>query len=117
MTTFIRENNGRDALLVGTGLALVWVVAATIRPGATFHLAPVLVAGSIPMLTATTATADYAKAALLGIAVALLTTSALAPLDLLRGPSLLPIGGAALEAVVFAVGGAILAFTIATLRR
>jgi hypothetical protein len=117
MTTFIHERHNRDALLVGIGLALVWLVAATIRPSATFHLAPILVAGSIPLLTKTNVAAEYGKAALLGFGLALLAGFTLALLDLLRGPSLLPVGGALLEAIVFAFGGAIAAFTIATLRR
>ena len=97
-------------------LAALWVVLAWLNPDLTYHLAPVLVAVSFPVghrlrikepLNAVQAAATFVGAALnVGVA-----TGILAWADKLRGPSLLPTGGAVLEAVVFGGAAALIAAT------
>ena len=87
-------------------LAALWVVLAWLNPDLTYHLAPIFVAGAFPIghrlrvkapLNPVQALATFVGSALnVGIA-----TGILAWADKLRGPSLLPTGGAVLEAVVF----------------
>lgn len=117
MTTFISDSDTRDAALAGMGLALVWAIAAAIRPSSTFHLAPILIAGSVPFLAKTRDQGGYARATLFGLGIALLASLGLAVLDLLRGPSLLPAGGAFVEAIVFALGGAVVGYLAARSRK
>ena len=101
-------------------LAAVWVVAAWIKPELTYHLAPIFVAGAFPLghrlrvgepLNPVQAFATFVGAAVnVGIA-----TGILAWADKLQGPSLLPTGGAALEAIVFGgVAAALAAIVVAT---
>jgi hypothetical protein len=108
MTTYIVDKGSREGLTAALGLALVWAIAAAVRPSLTFHLAPILIAGVVPFLR--TAKDDGARgiaiAGTLGIAVAVVTGVGLSIFDLLRGPSLLPFGGAFAEAIVFAMIGA-----------
>ncbi len=94
------------------GFAVLWLIVAALRPASTFHLAPLLVAGTAPVFGALEARqaatpTTLAGAAGLGTAVALAATAATAAAGWLTGPSLLPTGGAALEAVVFSIAGGI----------
>ena len=86
-------------------------------PSTTYHLAPLLVAIAIPGMVGLDRIGAtprlVAMAAVAGVALALATTGLLGWYDRLVGPSLLPFGGAVAEAVVFAVGGA-LVVTVAT---
>lgn len=94
-------------------LAALWVVLAWLNPDLTYHLAPILVAGSFPVghrlrvnepLSAVQAAATFVGAALnVGVAIGILAWA-----DKLRGPSLLPIGGAVFEAVVFGAAAALI---------
>ncbi|MEE8332185.1 MAG: hypothetical protein V3R84_10490 [Acidimicrobiia bacterium] len=87
-------------------LAALWVVLAWLNPDLTYHLAPILVAGAFPIghrarvsqpLNPVQAFATFVGASLnVGVA-----TGILAWADKLRGPSLLPTGGAVMEAVIF----------------
>lgn len=96
-----------------------WVALAFFRPELTFHVAPVLVGGLFPIghrlrvgrpLTAQQATATFVGG-MLNVAIA---TGLLAWFDKLRGPSLLPFGGAAVEALVLgAAAAAIVAVAVA----
>ncbi len=103
----------QKAGLFTLGLAALWILVAWARPATTFHLAPLFVAGLLPYGYATIAkarpprrfTAVLATAATIA---ALGTTGILAAADKLQGPSLLPAGGAVLEAVVFSLAGAAL---------
>lgn len=96
----------RTALSYGVGLAVLWVALATWRPTTTFHLAPLLVAGVIPVgATSLKSNRSVALMAAAGIVLALVTTAALAFAGRLDGPSLLPSGGAALESAVGALAG------------
>ena len=102
-------------------LGVVWLVAAGLRPATTYHLAPLLVALTPPLVllsgesgfdvrgVVTTATA--------GVALALGLTLFLTVIDWLRGPSLLPFGAGVAESVVFAFVGGTTGFVIAFLRR
>lgn len=91
-------------------LAVVWFVAAAVRPALTFHLAPVLTAGSVPFFLANdgvTSSRFVVFGALSGFVLALGTTVVISAAGWMQGPSLLPFGGPAVEALVFAAGGAV----------
>lgn len=101
-------------------LAVIWLSAATIRPETTYHLAPLLVAGAVPLLSMPGASAPasraVAAAALGGAGLALGSTGVLAGLGNLEGPSLLPFGGAAAESILFSLVGSIAGFGGAVMR-
>lgn len=111
MQTIIRPS------LYGLGLTLLWGVLAFSNPMITYHLAPLLVAVVIPIgaaLTAAITTQTALAATSIGLALTLGAVIMLGLTEHLAGPSLLPGGGAVLEAVLFggigAAGG--LAFAI-----
>jgi len=99
----------RRALLLALFLAALWAVLAIVRSGVTYHLAPLLVA-AVPALGARAETAAGRvvpqRLAAVGLAGALGVTLLLSALGRLDGPSLLPFGGAATEAVLFSALGA-----------
>lgn len=100
-------------------LATVWLVAAAFRPALTFHLAPVLIAGSVPLLVTAEDVATprhVALSALTGFALAIGTAGVISVATWMRGPSLLPFGGPAVEALVFAAGGALLGALVAVMK-
>ncbi len=103
----------QTALRVAAALAVVWAAAALWRPTATYHLAPILIAGAAPFLSRGSRRAALPMA-VIGGGLAIVVALLLAGLDLLQGPSLLPVGGALLEAVVFAGLGAGGGFVAAT---
>lgn len=99
-------------------LAALWVVLAWLNPDLTYHLAPILVAGAFPIghrlrigqpMNPVQAFATFVGANLnVGVA-----TGILAWADKLRGPSLLPTGGAVMEAFVFgAVAAGVMAAVV-----
>ncbi len=101
-------------------LAAVWVVLAWLRPEDTFHLAPALVAVAFPvghrLRVRKPLLPAQALATCIGAAINVaVPTGILAWADRLRGPSLLPTGGAVLEAVVFGAVGAVLAAVVVAL--
>lgn len=110
MQTIIRPS------LYGLGLTILWVGLASANPTITYHLAPVLVAVAVPVgsalngrlepLTAVAATA-------IGLALTYGATAGLGVTDHLTGPSLLPSGGAVVEAIVFGAVGAVGGFVFA----
>lgn len=104
-----------EGLLAGFGLAAVWMVAAAFRPTSTFHLAPILIAGVVPLLgkRAGLQHGAVAMAGLIGLSIAAASGVVLLLLDLLRGPSLLPFGNAFVEALVFAAGTGIVTVALA----
>lgn len=113
------KNDRRTAMLIGGGLAILWVVLTAISDGITYHLAPFLVAG-IPafsyLFDSPSPTAARGIAVVGGgVALALAITAALAITGNLSGPSLLPAGGAALESVVFALVGGLIASAVGVL--
>lgn len=107
-------------LTVGV-FATLWVVLALSSPTRTLHLAPAILS-AWPLLgsMAENPSIDWPKqfalsavGALLGVA----TTTVLALTGGLEGPSLLPIGGAALEAYAFSFVGGIAALALAAMWR
>ena len=107
--------------LAVAGVIALWVILALVRDGTTFHLAPLIVAGALPVMAGLdpdherSATATAALAIVGGIA-ALGTTAGLAAADAMAGPSLLPFGGAATESVVFSLVGVVGGFLFAAAR-
>jgi len=104
MQTIIRPS------FYGLGLTVLWIVLASTNSSTTYHLAPLLVAIAVPtgsVLADRTTFRVAAAAAAIGVALTYGATAILAAADHLSGPSLLPTGGAVLEAIVFGAGGAI----------
>lgn len=101
-------------------LAGLWVLLAWFNPDLTYHLAPILVAAAFPIghrlrvaqpLNPVQAVATFVGAGLnVGVAAGILAWA-----DRLRGPSLLPAGGAVLEAVVFGAAAALIAASVVAL--
>lgn len=118
MTTYLVDKRSREGLTAALGLALVWAIAAAVRPSLTFHLAPILIAGVVPFLHTAEDKGPWgvAIAGAEGLGVAVVAGVGLSLFDLLRGPSLLPFGDAFTEAVVFAVMGVGLGSLIRLLR-
>lgn len=119
MQTQVLNQKVQSGVGVAVGLALVWLIAAALRPTSTFHLAPILVAGAAPVLAR--GSADVPKralviATLIGAAVAAVAALLLAAFDLLRGPTLLPYGGAFAEAITFILLGAVAGLAVGLLR-
>lgn len=102
--------------LYGLGLAVLWVVLALASPTTTYHLAPLLVAGTPTVADSLEGEGPKVRLvslAALGLILALAATGILAILGSLEGPSLLPIGGAALESAVFALVGSLAGIFVA----
>ena len=101
------EERLRSGLGLAAILSAVWIIAAALRPTATYHLAPILIAGAVPVAAGGTGLtrSTIVRATLAGAGVAMVAALTLAALDLLRGPTLLPYGGALAEAATFAVLG------------
>lgn len=110
MQTLNNEATLRRAYGYAGALAVIWLVAASLRPSTTYHLAPLLVAAAVPFVVAADARAPTARrligAAAGGGTLALVVTGVLTVAGRLEGPSLLPFGGAVTESVVFALVGA-----------
>lgn len=105
----------RRALAVTAGLALLWMILAVARDGVTYHLAPLLVS-AVPAAAVGIERQVPAKLlsqlAVAGAAIALGITLLLSASGRLSGPSLLPIGGATAEAVIFSGLGAFTGWAI-----
>ena len=113
MRTIIRPS------LYGLGLTVLWIVLASANPSTTYHLAPLLVAIAVPVgsvMADRTTVGVAAGASIIGVALTYGATAGLAATDSLTGPSLLPPGGAVLEAIVFGAAGALAGFTYAIWR-
>ena len=97
----------RTGMHVAGFLAVVWSIAAFIRPDSTFHLAPLLIAGVAPLaVKGVHSPKAGAIAVASALAIALSTGSLLSIAGRLQGPTLLPYGGAYAEALSFAAVGA-----------
>jgi hypothetical protein len=121
MTTPSPEHEAAHApgrvLYLSLGLGLLWIFLAFNNPQTSYHLGPPLVAAAVPLSHRSTGSGPLSNAAAAGAAVAglmnaLFATAVLAFNDRLLGGSLLPFGDATVEAIVFAVGGAIVGFVI-----
>ena len=105
-------------MIVPAFLAFVWVGAATIRPTSTFHLAPVLVTLAPFAIAGPDGSPDeLRRMATVGAAISLASALGIALVGWSRGPSLLPVGDALVEAVVFTLGSAALGVALASRRR
>ena len=106
--------------LYGGVLAAVWVMLAWLHD-TDYHFAPLLVAALVPLGVALAGEPPPFSRRLAGAAVgAVLTLAATAALALsghLDGPSLLPAGGAAAEAVAFSLAGAVIGLVLGMARR
>ncbi len=119
----IRRCDGMDNLIrpaaYGLGLTILWLLVAIANGSTTYHLAPLLISVAVPIgasLTDRIGLSTAAVAGAIGIGLTYLGTTVLASADRLTGPSLLPIGGAVLEAIVFGAVGAVAGFTVAAAR-
>ncbi|MFQ5554364.1 MAG: hypothetical protein ACE5GC_03195 [Acidimicrobiia bacterium] len=122
MLTRIPPTHVRRGVSISIGLAVLWVVVALLRSGTTFHLAPLLVAGALPVVVAfdledRISAQHLVLPTVIGLAGALAATALLTLVDEMQGPSLLPFGGAVTEAVLFSVAGAVGGLVIGALRR
>ena len=121
MQTIMNRTAARRALGYAAALGVFWVLAAAIRPATTYHLAPILVAATLPLVLVSEAPDSAVRrvitAAVAGAALAVAVPAVLIVTDWLRGPSLLPFGGAATESVTFALGGGAAGLVIGLLRR
>ena len=92
-------------------LAGLWALLAFLSPTTTYHLAPLLVAAAVPFAYRSAGGASrrlvMALAAGGGVAT-LVLAGVLAAGGAMEGPSLLPTGGALLEAAVGVAAGAVL---------
>ena len=92
------------------GFALIWVAAALLVEGTTFHLAPVIVSAAPAVGFPERRLPAAAIGTTIAVAVALLLSQA----GMLTGPSLLPIGGALLESVLGALLGGLIGLVVAS---
>lgn len=95
-------------------VGLVWVLLAAWQPTTTWYLAPLLLAGAWPWLVEQdlragerSAAGRVAGAGATGFGVAALVTLGLGQFDLLRGPTTLGLGNAAIESLVLAAVAAL----------
>lgn len=105
-------------LLYGAGFTALWLLLALISSTTTYHLAPLIVAGTpqiVDSLERGSSTVRLVILSAVGLALALVTTGILSASGNLEGPSLLPTGGAVLESVVFAAMGSLLGLSTAVL--
>lgn len=113
-TRLLRGMTTTARRLIGAALfAGIWIVAAGIRPGSTFHLAPLIVAA-----WPASGEQDLHRAismSLFGAVLAMSTTAMLFSLGWLDGPSPLPWGGAGLESLLAGAAGALIGVVPAAL--
>lgn len=96
-------------------LAAVWVVAAYLRPDATFHLGP-LILPLVPLVTVPKH-ANTVPGILFGWAVGALVIASLWLTSLLDGPALGPFSSATSESVAVLIGASIVGLISARLTR
>lgn len=121
-TTPIAAGRLPRGLLYSGGLAVAWLIAAAFRPEVTYHLAPILVAGALPIamvLERRSAPGNkvLVSAAGFGFALAAATTALLAGAGWLEGPTLGPFTSAVGESLAGAALGAVTGSLIAALWR
>ncbi|NNF65215.1 MAG: hypothetical protein HKN07_13285 [Acidimicrobiia bacterium] len=99
----------RKALWLMFAMAALWFTLALIRDATTLHLGPVVVAGGAAVMAGLEEVPrrDVLALAALGTVVALSVTALLSVVGMMDGPSLLPVGGAALESVLFAIAAGV----------
>lgn len=99
------------------GFAVLWLIVAVARPDSTFHLAPLLIAGVAPVVTAFDDTAPATKravslAAAIGLSLALVTTLILSAAGHLDGGALEPFSDPVVESVAGALAGGLIGWSI-----
>jgi hypothetical protein len=104
------ELSSRRAVGYGLTFVAVWIVLALLRPTVTYHLAPLIVAASVPWVFVaehreSATVRDRMAATALGGVLSVGATALLAAIARLEGPSLLPSGGAAAESLVMSIAG------------
>ncbi len=122
MTTDIVNRAGmRGALAWGGFLSVLWIGVAVLRPGTTFHLAPLLVAAAPPLLLtlneritvdARTVTVVGASSAAMAIGTALVV----AGVGAMEGPAYGPFPTPMIEALVLTAVGAVVGIGIGRFR-
>ncbi len=105
------------------GLAVIWVLLSVLQATTTWHLAPVLIAGVWPWMTARDLRAAGGSVAvgliLAGVgafAVSAAATAALSRADLLRGPTIPGFPSPTVESVVLAGATAVLVVAVTLLK-
>ncbi len=109
-------------LLYTAGLAAVWLIAAAIRPELTYHLAPILVAGSLPVVMVldrdrAPGMKVLAPASGVGFLIAVAAAALLAAAGWLEGTTLGPFATAGGESMAGAAFGAVAGFLLAAVWR
>ncbi len=106
---FVSDRSLRPAIGWAAGLGALWIVVAIVRPGTTFHLAPLLVGGAAPLLAALDRAPrpQVVTLAVMSGALSLAITAALAALGAMNGPPLEPFPSPVVEALVLSVAGAV----------
>ncbi len=105
------------------GLAVIWVLLSVLQATTTWHLAPVLIAGVWPWMTARdlrsgarSGAVGLVLAGAGGFAVSAAATAALNRADLLRGPTILGFPSPTVESVVLAGATAVLVVAVTLLK-
>ena len=105
------------------GLAVIWVLLSVLQATTTWHLAPVLIAGVWPWMTARDLRAAGGSGAvgliLAGVgafAVSAAATAALSRADLLRGPTILGFPSPTVESLVLAGATVVLVVAVTLLK-
>lgn len=116
------RNRMTRSLLYAGGLAVVWLLAAAWRPDMTYHLAPLLVAGTPPVIVAfdrpqAPSWGTVAMAGIVGFAGAVAAAGVLLAAGWLEGPALELFPNVLVESIVAAAIGAVGGFGAARLRR
>ncbi len=93
------------ATLAGLVFAAIWVLLAALRPGVTFHLAPLIVAATVPVTQRLTVgrparPMEAAASAAVGAGLAALVLAGLEATGRLDGPALDPFEGVVAESLV-----------------
>ncbi len=105
MTTSIDIRPGTRAIGYAAGFATLWAVLAWLNPTTTYHLAPLIV----PLVPAGVHLSEgvsrnrAVRLSVLAGGISFAVIAVLSTTSRLTGPSLLPTGGAVLEAIAFTV--------------
>ncbi len=121
-TATLAQETPVRALGWATALGLLWIVIAAIRPDATFHLAPILIAGTPSVLLAFEDAGPLRPLVVIGTGfggflLAVGAALAVVAMGNMDGPAFGSFSGPLMEAIVFAGVGAVAATLFAALRR
>ena len=111
-TLLLGDSRFRRGVLYSVGLAAVWLLAAAVRPEVTYHLAPALVAGALPVTIVldrgnSRGARVVGAAAAIGFAIAVVTALLLAAAGWLEGPTIGRFTSGLSESVAGAAFGAV----------